>query len=231
MRHSLAEHPDPGAVMCHNERMLFDLSHPIHPGMPGYPGDPEVRFGPGLELAVDGANVATLQLGTHTGTHLDAPAHVVAGGRTVDQLEPHLLHGAAYVAGLRGPARAGQLLELADLVELPAQLPAIVCLATGWDQHFMYPSRRDHPAVSLALAETLCERGARVLGVDTLSPDPTGDHAAGLPVHEFWLGHDGVIVENLRGLTGLPARVGMSLLPLALAGLDGSPLRAVAWEL
>lgn len=216
--------------MCHNERMLFDLSHPVHPGMPGYPGDPEVRFGPGLELAVDGANVATIQLGTHTGTHLDAPAHVVPGGRTVDQLDLKLLHGCAYIARLRAPASTGQLLELGDLVELPAQLPAITCIATGWDTRFSTPARTAHPAVSLALAETLWERGARVLGVDTLSPDPTGDDASGLPVHEFWLGYDGVIVENLRGLTSLSARVGMSLLPLALAGLDGSPVRAVAWE-
>ena len=73
---------------------LVDLSHPISHGMPVYPGDPAVGITPAATLAADGANVSLLQLGSHTGTHLDAPSHMVSGGRTVDRIDLSLLQGA-----------------------------------------------------------------------------------------------------------------------------------------
>ena len=68
-----------------------------------------------------------------------------------------------------------------------------------------------------------------VLGVDTLSPDPTDPHGTSeFPVHEVVLGGDGLIVENLTGLDGLPTRVRIGVFPLRLA-VDGAPARAVAF--
>ncbi len=241
---------------------LIDLSHPLTTGMPVYPGDPEVTFAPALTVAADGVAVERLDLGSHSGTHLDAPAHSIPGGRTVDRIPLELLWGPARVLRAVAPA-AGGLLGIADvagsggasgasspaasadalasaspdplpavlpdalLSALPDALPGIVCIATGWDAHFGGPLAERHPAVSLALAEALWARGARVLAVDTLSPDLTVG-GSGMPVHEFWLGNDGVIVENLTGLDAVPDEFELSLLPLRLAGIDGSPVRAVA---
>ena len=245
---------------------LVDLSHPLTTGMPVYPGDPEVTFAPALTVAADGVAVERLDLGSHSGTHLDAPAHSIPGGRTVDRIPLELLWGPARVLRAVAPA-AGGLLGIADvagsgrasgasgpaasadalasaspdplpavlpaalpaalLSALPDALPGIVCIATGWDAHFGGPLAERHPAVSLALAEALWARGARVLAVDTLSPDLTVG-GSGMPVHEFWLGNDGVIVENLTGLDAVPDEFELSLLPLRLAGIDGSPVRAVA---
>lgn len=225
---------------------LVDLSHPLTTGMPVYPGDPEVTFAPALTVAADGVAVERLDLGSHSGTHLDAPAHSIPGGRTVDRIPLELLWGPARVLRAVAPA-AGGLLGIADVAEsggasgasgsdasadallsaLPDALPGIVCVATGWDAHFGGPLAERHPAVSLALAEALWARGARVLAVDTLSPDLTVG-GSGMPVHEFWLGNDGVIVENLTGLDAVPDEFELSLLPLRLAGIDGSPVRAVA---
>lgn len=210
---------------------LFDLTHPIATGMPVYPGDPAVHVESALCVTTDGVNVAQLQFGSHTGTHLDAPAHVLSGGRTVDQLDLDLLHGEACVLPVRPDLighLAGQTVRVDDLVSIPADLPSIVCIATGWDQYFYATQRELHPALDLDLAKTLWARGARVLGVDTLSPDATAGNTSAFPVHEFWLGQDGIIVENLRGLTVLPQNVHVTILPLQLAGLDGSPVRAVA---
>lgn len=210
---------------------LFDLTHPMTSGMPVYPGDPAVSFDSALSVATDGVNVTQLQFGSHTGTHLDAPSHTIPGGRTVDQLDLELLHGEARVFSVRPPRippLTAQAVRVKDLDPLPDHLPRIVCIATGWEQHFYAARREHHPFLELDLAKALWERGARVLGVDTLSPDPTAQNAGAFPVHEFWLGRDGVIVENLTGLTTLPPRVQMILLPLHLAGLDGSPVRAVA---
>lgn len=210
---------------------LIDLSHPISHGMRVYPGDPAVAITPAATLAADGANVSLLHLGSHTGTHLDAPSHMVPGGRTVDHLDLNLLQGTAHVLRARttdAAALRDKAIGVHELAPLPDQLPHIVCIATGWDQYFHDPSYEQHPHLTLELARTLWQKGARVLGVDTLSPDPTSPTASSTPVHEFWLGNDGVIVENLTGLIHLPARVHMALYPLPLAGLDGSPVRAIA---
>ncbi len=208
---------------------IFDLSHPIRASTPVYPGDPRVQFTDALTIAHDGAQVTELHLGTHTGTHLDAPSHIVPGGRTVDQLELQLLHGPATILRLRNAADAQQAIQRRDLLAIPDHLSSIVCIATDWDRFFHHSLREYHPYIEASLAELLWDRGARVLGVDTLSPDATAHNVDAFHVHEFWLGNDGVIVENLRGLTRLPQQVHMSFLPLPLEELDGSPVRAIAW--
>lgn len=212
---------------------FFDLSHPITTGLPVYPGDPAVSVAPALSLADDGAAVSYLQFGSHTGTHLDAPSHAVAGGRTVDRLDLDHLHGEAYILHVRETemsSLAARTIQREDLAHLPERLPSIVCIATGWDRYFHDSLREHHPCIDPSLTRELWARDARVLGVDTLSPDPTAGNTGQFPVHDFWLGNEGVIVENLQGLTALPDRVEMSMLPLKLVGVDGSPVRAVAWD-
>ena len=211
-----------------------DLSHPIATGMPVYPGDPDVTVTPALRLADDGVAVARLDLGSHAGTHLDAPAHSIIGGRTVDRIPLELLVGGACILRV-GPAAAspGERIGIERIAGgVPDHLPGIVCIATGWGDRFDTPAASQHPSLALELAEMLWARGARVLGVDCLSPDPTAAEDADsgvLPVHEFWLGSDGVIVENLVRLDELPHRVDMALLPLRISDGDGSPIRAVAF--
>ena len=202
-----------------------DLSHPVSTGMPVYPGDPEVQFASALTGANDGVAVERLSMGSHAGTHLDAPSHAIPGGRTVDAIPLDCLVGEALV--LRAEVAAAQRIRPTDLT-IPATLPGIVCIATGWDAHFGTAEALRHPVVTHELAQTLWSRGARVLALDTLSPDPTAQPEQGMPVHEYWLGRDGVLVENLRGLATIPDAVELSLLPLRLAGVDGSPIRAVA---
>ena len=80
------------------QRMLHDLSHPIRTGMQVYPGDPTVDLAPPLSSSIATARaVTTLHLGSHTGTHVDAPAHTVAGGRTMDAVSLDELVGDALV--------------------------------------------------------------------------------------------------------------------------------------
>lgn len=210
--------------------MIADLSHPIAPGMPVYPGDPEVDAEPALTLAEHGVAVTALWLGSHSGTHADAPSHSVAGGAPIDAVALERLWGPARV--LRASAADDEQVALAAV---EAQLDdwsgeRIALLATGWDAHWGTARMLRHPSVAPELADALLALGVDVLGVDALSPDPTGADGAptAFPVHERWLGSGGLILENLRGLGAIPDRIELVALPLRLVGVDGSPVRAVA---
>src|SRR5690606_40891197 len=85
---------------------IIDLSHPLVTGMPVYPGDPGVRITPALELGEHGVAVTRLDLGSHAGTHLDAPSHSIAGGRSVDEIPLGLLVGPARILRASESARA-----------------------------------------------------------------------------------------------------------------------------
>jgi kynurenine formamidase len=199
---------------------LLDLTHPLVPGMQVYPGDPEFRAEPALDLVADGVAVTALHLGTHTGTHVDAPAHVVPGGAGVGELDLELFRGPAVTADVRGLREIGP----ADL-PLSALGPGVVLVVcTGWSARFGTPGYLDHPWLTADAARAVVDLGVRAVGVDTLSPDRPDS----LAVHQVVLGAGGVLVENLRGverLLGRSARV--SFPPLALTG-DGSPVRALA---
>ncbi|GAA1059200.1 cyclase family protein [Agromyces bracchium] len=213
---------------------MRDLSHPIVDGMTVYPGDPAVRLSPALEIDRDGVAVTALGLGSHTGTHVDAPAHAIAGGRTMAGVALAELVGDAFVFHLEGLADGATygLAELAAALPdgaLPDALPPIAIIHTGWWRWFGDERALRHPTLDPAAAAELVARGVHVLAVDTLSPDPTD--AAGttsFPVHELVLGADHLIVENVAGLEGLPTRVRVGFFPLRL-GVDGAPVRAVAF--
>jgi kynurenine formamidase len=208
---------------------MRDLSHPLATGMQVYPGDPEVDLRPALELERDGAAVTALHLGSHSGTHIDAPAHTVAGGRTMDRVGLEELVGDALVLHVPG-LQARATITADDLGVLPDTVPPIVVIDTGWAQHFGSEQALSHPALGVDAARVLLERGMRMLCVDTLSPDPTD--AAGVtdfPVHQVVLGADGLIVENLAAVRELPSRVRIGIFPLRLSG-DGAPVRAVVFD-
>jgi kynurenine formamidase len=211
---------------------MRELSHPITTGMQVYPGDPSVRIEPALVLASDGVDVVALHLGSHTGTHMDAPSHTIAGGRTTGRIGLDELIGDALVVhlGKCSPRATYGLTDIAAALEdgLPDRLPPIVVIDTGWAAHFGSDAALDHPSLDPDAAAELLRRGMHVLAVDTLSPDPTGAAVTELPVHRVVLGADALIVENLCRLEGLAEHVRIGLFPLPIDA-DGAPVRAVAF--
>lgn len=219
--------------------MLRDLSHPIDSGTPTYPGDPPVSVSPAATHAADGYAVTDLRLGTHAGTHVDAPRHTEPAGATLEEVD---------VGEFAFDARSVDCRPLDDREPIgPAALPAaadldagvdLLVLQTGWAEHWGDDRYRDHPYLTPAAAERCRDLGVGV-GLDTFGPDPTppadgrgkADEPEGVPAHRALLGADLPIVENLRNLGGLPDRVRLYAFPLPVVGGDGSPVRAVAeWD-
>lgn len=192
--------------------MFIDISLPIGPEMPVWPGDPRVVVEP-ISRVEDGdvAAVSRLALGTHTGTHVDPPAHFVPGGLTVDGLPLELLVGPAVVIDAAGGAPIdARLLEALGVPPGTARLLLRTQAATG--------------LVTLDGAEWLVDRGVRLVGVDTLSIEPETDD---YPVHRVLLGGGVIIVEGLDLTAAPPGPYELLCLPLRVAGGDGAPARAV----
>jgi kynurenine formamidase len=211
---------------------MRELSHPITSGIQVYPGDPVVSVESALSVEQDGVDVSLLHLGSHTGTHLDAPSHTVAGGRTTATISLDELVGEALLVHLSPqPARAIYGLDeiTRALGELPPTVPAIVIMNTGWSQHFGSDEALNHPAIHPDAAAELMRRGMHLLAVDTLSPDPTGEGSTDFPVHEVVLGSDGLIIENITGLAGLREYLRVGFFPLPIDA-DGAPVRAVVLD-
>lgn len=205
-----------------------DLSHPLSSSTPVYPGDPPVDLAPTATVETDGYRVTEVGLGTHAGTHVDAPAHTEANGRTIDEYPPERFVFDAVVVDLPG-LESGDWVGVADLERVedvdPAADADLLVLHTGWDAHWGTERYVEHPALTPAAAEWCADRGCD-LGLDFASPDPHGD--AALVAHHALLGSDRLILENLANLDGLPRRVRVHAQPLPLDGADGSPVRAVA---
>jgi kynurenine formamidase len=202
----------------------FDLSLPLSPAMPVYPGDPPVAFLRHTDLRRDGFQVTAVRLGTHAGTHLDAPAHFLGEGATVDRLALEALVGPARVVDVSDVPPGGRI-EVTRLGRIVRGERLL--LRTDWGKQFGCPGYYlVFPSLSEEAVEKLASRRVALLGLET--PSICAEHEADAAAHVRLLGCEMVIVEGLRGLDRLPPRVWLAALPLPLVGLDGSPCRVIA---
>ncbi|MPY10278.1 cyclase family protein [Arthrobacter bussei] len=219
---------------------IVDISHSIRSGMQVYPGDPEVRVETVATVGEDGYQVASLRLGSHTGTHLDAPLHSVPGAAAVDEIDLARLVGIAVVVDCEG-RESHAVITWSDVGQQVGRAvrraadegapPAMVLFRTGWSRHFGTQRYLEHPVLAADVAEGLLAEGITLMGSDTLSPDSTLRNDGALPFHALFQGAGGLILENLTNLAAADwAHPLVSVFPLALAGVDGSPVRAVAMQ-
>ena len=202
---------------------FIDITLPLREGMIVYEGDPDISIASALALERgDPANVSTLRLGSHTGTHMDAPRHFIDGAAGIDTLALDVLIGPALVVEVA----AERLIEPADLAALPLDGHTRLIFKTRnsalWDRASF---AREYVALSVEAARQLVDRGMRLLGIDYLSIEAFG--ATGHPVHKTLLGAGVVILEGLDLRRVTPGPYELYCLPLRIAGGDGSPCRAV----
>jgi arylformamidase len=210
--------------------IYFDLSQPVKQGMTIFPGDPTPTLQPAAGMEAPW-QVTEMHLGTHTGTHIDSASHLISGGKTIDQypLERFILRGVVLsVPDLSDDHPISEDLIAKGLKNLPEG--GAILIQTKWDQFWNTDRYLRHPYLSAEAATRLAQARASLVGIDALNVDSTvqsTDH-----VHRILLGKDILIVENLTALRMLKpdSLYQFSFLPIHLPGLDGSPVRAVAWE-
>lgn len=212
---------------------VIDLSHPLGPGTQVYPGDPAVLLRPAATIGADGCNVSHVSMGSHSGTHADAPFHFFADGARIDELSLELFAGPAVIVDATGHTdRQGIGWEVLHPWTARFGPGTVVLVRTGWSRHYGTERYLDHPFLTGEVGRRLVDLGVRTLGIDTPNPDetPGREHPGGdCPVHRAVLGAGGVLIENLRRLDRIDAvDPWFSAYPIPLYRADGAPVRAVA---
>jgi arylformamidase len=205
-------------------RKLFDISVPVKNGGVVYPGNPEIHIELQQDMSRGGSsNVSLLAIGSHTGTHVDAPLHMIPGGAGVDGIPLDALMGPALVIAFDDDVMA---VTEAYLRSQPIAGNERVLLKTR-NSRFIREREfhRDYTYLAPDGAEYLVSLGVRLVGIDYLSIEQF--HSGHHRTHKTLLSRGVVIVEGLD-LSEPPAgEYELYCLPVLLDGVDGAPARAV----
>ncbi|HSV31255.1 MAG TPA: cyclase family protein [Atribacteraceae bacterium] len=203
---------------------IIDITLPLSPATPTYKGKkkkPEIILSRSIE---QGANETLLSFESHTGTHVDAPFHMIAEGKTIDQYPLEQFEGKAYVAEIRN---TGVITEehLAFLKDLPV-FKTYVLLKT--DNSFGDLNRESFTYLSESGAIFLTRLAVKGVGIDALGIER---NQPGHPTHRILLSQDRLIYEGLALSSITPGWYQFQAYPLFILKGDGSPVRAVLWEI
>ncbi len=208
---------------------IYDISVAITPGVtPTYPGDPGLEVGSWSAIARgDPANVTVLNLGAHTGTHVDAPAHFIEGAPGVTSLPLDALVGEARVVEIPADADAvGEGHVRAESLQGATRVLFKTRNSAFWEDP-RRQFREDFAYIEPAAARALVRAGVRLVGFDYLSVEKFGSEDFG--THLALLSAGVVIVEGLDLRAVTPGLYDLCCLPLKVAAGsgDGAPARAV----
>lgn len=215
--------------------MIIDLTMTLREGIMTFP----VHWHPVVEITqlgrfeVEGRETRKIVLGTHTGTHVDAPRHFVPKGETIENTDLDIYYG---------PARVLDFTHLPDKTEITREMlvehigrdfPSRIVFRYDWERRLdslKYYS--DHPYLSEEACEWIVENGIRLVGFDAPMPDdPRNGRGSDRdsPNHTILLGAGVAILEYLVNLSQIPTKdFILSALPLKIEEGDGAPVRAIA---
>ena len=205
---------------------LYDLTHPMHSEMPVYPGKGQPLIGPVATLENDGYREMHLNIDGHTGTHIDAPAHMLARGKMLNDYPVSKFTGKAVIVAIEeGTENIG--IPLLKTFEHELRSSEFVLLRTGWSMYWGTPKYLEgFPVLTEQAAKWLTTFQLKGIGVDAISVDPV--ESSTWPVHHILFQSDLVIIENLIFPGNLLSGKGrLFCFPLKFDEADGSPVRAV----
>ena len=180
----------------------IDLSHTLHSTMPVYPGSEKPFMEPVATIEKEGYNELRITCSTHTGTHIDAPSHILKKGKTLDELKIDAFYGKALVIDCSNQ----KIIEKAWIEDSLVKHNSLDFLIfyTGWDQYWDMPEYfENYPVLSPEAAEFISRQFMKGVGIDTPSYDPFDSDD--LPNHHILLKSGILLVENLCALNQIPS--------------------------
>jgi kynurenine formamidase len=210
-----------------------DLTRLISEEMPVFPGEPKPQFAPIRTIEKDGVNVTRITLGSHAGTHVDAPGHFILGGAGVDKVPLESFVGEAAILDIPkekdAPGIAGRDLDAhSDMVKRGD----IVLLYTGTADRWSASAQAGNFSyLEPSAAAWMVRHGVKCVGIDSFSVEKY--ESKGGAAHRELLSNGVGIIENLgpnlKKFAG--KRMFLVCLPLLLDGVDAAPARAILFEL
>ena len=211
---------------------IVDLSVPIRSqGTPVFPGYPMPLKSTMTTLADTGWLSFLWSFVEHSGTHVDAPAHVIDGATPVDKvsLDRFVAEGAVIDLTSKDPKSTITPLDIHEGLakaglEGKVGPGSILLLHMGWTAKAGEPHWLEYPELSAQAAEAIVKLGVNAVGLDSPSPDYSP-----LPAHKVLLAKNVAIFENLTNLEKLMGKKFLFVgAPLPLVDGSGSPVRAFA---
>lgn len=188
----------------------IDLTMKLTEQIPVWSGDVVPSFAIHTTIEKEGYQTTRLVLGSHSGTHIDSPAHLIEGGKSLDQYSASRFFARCAVLAPEG----GGPLPASMVEEVPPGCDGILCAG-------------ESACLELDAARRLISRGVRLFGFAGGSCDEI--ESTTFPVHRLLMGCDALIIENLANLDPLVGRVvDLVALPLFVEGSDGAPARVIA---
>ena len=205
---------------------VYDLTHTIRNDMPVYPGTEQPRLTTACTIEEVGYRETLLHMYSHTGTHMDAPAHMLPDGAALDRYPGEKFVGAAIVVDCRGE----QDISLPRLQRYDLSGVDFVLFCTGWDKKWGTPAYYENfPCLTAEAAAYLAALPLKGVGEDSISLDPCD--STEFPNHITLMKAGFINTENLTGLDALLGRrFTFVTLPLKFENADGCSCRAIAME-
>ena len=209
---------------------VTDLTHVIHENMTVFPGTEKPIFISANTIEKDGFREAKITMYSHTGTHVDAPAHMLSEGAYLDDLEIHNFIGMATVLDFSN--KDIHLIDVEDLRPFEGKINKVefIIIKTGWS---LYWGKEEYykpfPSLTSAGAMWLTKFNLKGIGMDAISIDDI--NSTEFLVHKVLLQKNILIIENLTNLDVISNEFFLlSVMPLKNKNADGAPARAVAIE-
>ena len=210
--------------MKHGQKIWIDISVTLRTGMVHWPGDPAIVIKRSHDMNKgDVCNVSRLSMGSHTGTHMDAPLHFLPKGRGLDQMPLDATVGPARVVAIRDR----QSIKVEELKKYKLQQGERILFKT-FNSIRCWPQKKfvkDFVYVSKEAAQFLAEMKVRAIGVDYLSVG--GFYKDGIETHQTLLKAGIWIIEGLNLSKIKPGAYDLICLPLKILNADGAPARAI----
>jgi arylformamidase len=208
---------------------IHDVSLLISEDLPIWPGDPGISMTLVSSLNHgDDANVTRLEMGVHTGTHIDAPSHFETEGISIDDLSMDTLIGPCRVFDLSGIVESIGYEALKSLDFDGATRVLFKTSNSTWWKTGERKFQKEFVYITEEGAKFLVDQGVNLVGIDYLSVEKFG--SSDYSTHHLLLRNQVVIVEGLN-LSGVSSgEYELIALPLRLKGSDGSPARVILKE-
>lgn len=201
---------------------LIDLTHTYTDKMPVYPGDPPASLKQVASIEKDTYTDHQINSYMHVGTHLDAPSHIIAGGKSIDQLDLKYFFGKGILIDARGKKEIDE--SLVEGIEIPKY--AIVFIYTGFSEKYRTKSYYENfPIMTKGFAQQMVDHHVKIVGMDILGPDTDTTW----PAHNILLGKEILIIENLTNLGKLLGEKDFEVIALpAKYQAEAAPVRVIA---